>query len=562
MELIDRVFYRKINPSDFKIMYDIDKPKSGGGQTYLEAAGVSDADIVDFLSYGEVSDSPLQNETRAIYTINAYVLGNQNEKAFIEFAPRGDRNNYRISRQKMQHKHTAWKPENGFPEPNRDADGNYTSEGNFVGIIDNLVIVILRTTYQKYYAWYINTNHIPENWPAGIGLEEMFSSERRGVLRLFEHNVPFVDSFDNPFGTSTPVERLPVGANTLLYGVPGSGKSWTIEREYCPEGSSVARIVFHPDYTNADFIGQILPVVDSDKQVTYEFTPGPFTTILHDAYLNPLRKFVLIIEEINRGNAPAIFGEVFQLLDRLVEPKVMDGVVYPVGTSEYGITHKYMSEFIYKDTKHKVRIPSNLSVVGTLNTSDQNVFTLDTAFQRRWRMRLIENTFSNVRRSLAEAEILDTGVTWRRFCETVNTNIIGNKSKMASAEDKRLGVYFLHESDITFDQRALPSDGYGTLLMEYNDLLAKERLEQISDDEMNRLMEIREAVQHNRMFPEKIIKYLWDDAFKFNPEAMFDMDNMESLEEVIRAFIYSRGPERFRVFKPTVRALLYPDTQQ
>ena len=144
----------------------------------------------------------------------------------------------------------------------------------------------------------------------------------------------------------------------------------------------------------------------------------------------------------------------------------------------------------------------------------------------------------------------------------VNTIIIGNKSKMASAEDKRLGVYFVHESDITFDQRALPSDGYDTLLVEYNDLLAKELLEQIRDDEKNRLMEIREAVLHNRMFPEKVIKYLWDDAFKFNPEALFDMDNMESLEEVIRAFVYSRGPERFRVFKPTVRASLYPDTQQ
>ncbi len=562
MELIDRVFYRKINPSDFKKLYDIDRPENGGGQTYLEAAGVSNADIVDFLSYGEVSDSPLQNETRAIYTINAYVLGNQNEKAFIEFAPRGNRNNYRISRQNMRYKHAAWKPENGFPEPNRDTDGNYASEGNFEGIIDNLVIVILRTTYQKYYAWYINTNHIPDNWPVGIGLEELFSGERRGVLRLFEHSVSFVDSFDNPFGTSTPVERLPAGTNTLLYGVPGSGKSWTIEHEYCPEGSSVERLVFHPDYTNSDFIGQILPVVDSQKQVTYEFTPGPFTTILHDAYVNPLRKFILIIEEINRGNAPAIFGEIFQLLDRLVEPKTVDGIVYPVGTSEYGITHKYMAEFIYKDAKHKVRIPSNLSVVGTMNTSDQNVFTLDTAFQRRWRMRLIENNFNNVRRSLAEAEILDTGVTWKRFCETVNTIIIGNKSKMASAEDKRLGVYFVHEGDITFDQRALPSDGYDTLLVEYNDLLAKELLEQISDVEKNRLMEIREAVLHNRMFPEKVIKYLWDDAFKFNPEALFDMDNMESLEEVIRAFVYSRGPERFRVFKLTVRASLYPDTQQ
>ena len=84
------------------------------------------------------------------------------------------------------------------------------------------------------------------------------------------------------------LERLSTGVNVLLYGVPGSGKSWTIEHEYCKPGTVVERLVFHPDYTNADFIGQILPVVDPvDKMVTYEFTPGPFTNILKEAYNDP-----------------------------------------------------------------------------------------------------------------------------------------------------------------------------------------------------------------------------------------------------------------------------------
>lgn len=357
------------------------------------------------------------------------------------------------------------------------------------------------------------------------------------------------------------VERLSGGTNILLYGVPGSGKSWTIEHEYCHVGSIVERLVFHPDYTNADFIGQILPVVDAEKQVTYEFTPGPFTTILRDAYMHPMREYILIIEEVNRGNAPAIFGEVFQLLDRTVEPKTVEGITYPVGTSEYGITHKYMAEKIYGDSSHKVRIPSNLSIVGTMNTSDQNVFTLDTAFQRRWRMRLIENNFDNVRASLANAQILDTEVTWKTFCEKINAIIVGNKAKMASAEDKRLGVYFVHENDVTFDQRAVPSEGYTSLLTEYNDLLRAEATGDMPEDKKQRLAIIREALMHNRMFPEKVIKYLWDDAFKFNPEALFDTDNMESLEQVIRTFVYSMGRERFKIFKPTVRASLYPDSQ-
>ena len=357
------------------------------------------------------------------------------------------------------------------------------------------------------------------------------------------------------------VERLSGGTNILLYGVPGSGKSWTIEHEYCHVGSVVERLVFHPDYTNADFIGQILPVVDAEKQVTYEFTPGPFTTILRDAYMHPMREYILIIEEVNRGNAPAIFGEVFQLLDRTVEPKTVEGITYPIGTSEYGITHKYMAEKIYGDPSHKVRIPSNLSIVGTMNTSDQNVFTLDTAFQRRWRMRLIENNFDNVRAALANAQILDTEVTWKTFCEKINAIIVGNKAKMASAEDKRLGVYFVHEHDVTFDQRAVPSEGYTSLLTEYNDLLRAEATGDMPEDKKQRLAIIREALMHNRMFPEKVIKYLWDDAFKFNPEALFDTDNMESLEQVIRTFVYSMGRERFKIFKPTVRASLYPDSQ-
>ena len=361
--------------------------------------------------------------------------------------------------------------------------------------------------------------------------------------------------------TDLEAHRISDGQNVLLYGVPGSGKSWTIEHEYCSDESEVARLVFHPDYTNADFIGQILPVVDAEKQVTYEFTAGPFTTIIKNAYYNPTKEYILIIEEINRGNAPAIFGEVFQLLDRTVEPKIMEGVSYPKGTSEYGVTHRYMAEYIYGDADHKIRIPSNLSIIGTMNTSDQNVFTLDTAFQRRWRMRLIENSFRNVRRSLREAKILDTELTWEDFCEKINSIIIGNKAKMASAEDKRLGVYFVHESDITFDTRALPKPGFPTLTVEYDKLLKDELIGELTDEGRTRLVEIREAVMHNRMFPEKVIKYLWDDAFKFNPEALFDMDLVESLEQVINIFVYSRGRERFKIFKSTVRSLLYPDAQ-
>lgn len=348
--------------------------------------------------------------------------------------------------------------------------------------------------------------------------------------------------------TSTDENRLTTGCNVLLYGVPGSGKSWTIEHEYCKPDSVVERLVFHPDYTYSDFIGQILPAVADDGQVSYKFTPGPFTNILREAYNNPGKEYILIIEEINRGNAPAIFGEVFQLLDRKVEIRDIDDDGFPVGTSEYGITNMNIAEEMYgKERKtEKVRIPSNLSIIGTMNTSDQNVFTLDTAFQRRWDMRLIENDFANVDSTLADAEILDTTVTWRNFCVEINKIVVGNSARMTSAEDKRLGAYFVHLRDLKFN------DAMGDL-KEYDVLRKKESKGTLTPEEKTQITVIRDAMRQNRKFPEKVIKYLWDDAFKFNREVIFEVTEYQSLEQVIRAFMYAQGLDRFKVFKDNVK---------
>lgn len=556
MEYIERIFYRKINPSDFKKLYDIDRPEGGGGQTYLEAAGIPNEKIVDFLSYAEVSDSPLKEKggTRSVYTFNAYVLGNSKVgSAFIEFAPRSGRNNYRISRQNMKYKHPAWSVDNGFPEANKDTNGDYTSDGNFEGIIDNLVIWIIKTSNRKYYAGFVNKDTMPDAWPHDIGLEEIFRGERRGVIDTEPFRLQFIDNKECPFGDYSIMgieeDRITSGCNVLLYGVPGSGKSWTIEHEYCKKETNVERLVFHPDYTYSDFIGQILPNVDDDGQVSYKFTSGPFTNILADAYRNPEKEYILIIEEINRGNAPAIFGEVFQLLDRKTEIRDFDDDGYPVGTSEYGITNANIAKIVYGDPKHKVRIPSNLSILGTMNTSDQNVFTLDTAFQRRWEMRLIENNFEHVDRNLADAVILDTGITWEVFCTQINNIIVGNNARMTSAEDKRLGAYFVHLRDLRYDQEmGNLSDG------EYDNLRRKEEDKSITEAEKERLDTIRNAMKQNRKFPEKVIKYLWDDAFKFNREVVFETSQFQSLEQVIRTFMYAEKMDRFVMFKENVRA--------
>lgn len=396
-----------------------------------------------------------------------------------------------------------------------------------------------------------------------IALKQNFIEEVAAKIFLFERNptkfysaayINFLCStkslfeIEKFFSKTIENKRTSIGENVLIYGVPGSGKSWTIEHEYRKKDTKIERLVFHPDYTYAEFVGQILPDVDSETgDITYKFSPGPFTSILKEAYQNPSEEYLLIIEEINRGNAPAIFGEVFQLLDRMIEPKTIKGIEYNEGTSEYSITNRYMATEIYGDGSHKVRIPSNLSIIGTMNTSDQNVFTLDTAFQRRWNMRLIENSFRNVNPNFANAPILDTGVSWKRFCETINNLILENKNRLASAEDKRLGVYFVHEKDLKYEEISLD---------EYNQLLTTERNSQLTEEQEDKLAKMRDRLKQNRKFAEKVIKYLWDDAFKFNTQDLFE-SSYSSLESVIQQFIFSNGRDRFNIFKPNVREILF-----
>ena len=319
--------------------------------------------------------------------------------------------------------------------------------------------------------------------------------------------------------------RLSSGENVLLYGVPGSGKSWTIEHEYCDDEECMERLVFHPDYMYSDFVGQILPIVKKDdegkEKVRYEFTPGPFTKIMKKAYENPKKSFYLVIEEINRGNAPAIFGEIFQLLDRKTE----DDNKYKKCTSEYGITNSNIANEVYGDENVKVRIPANLSIIGTMNTSDQNVFTLDTAFQRRWIMRMIPNSFSG--HKFAKDKILDTNVSWQQFCEAINEEIL-RRNNVTSSEDKRLGAYFVSSDDLIC--RSIP-DG----------CTEREKIK----------------VQHmNARFAEKVLKYLWDDAFKFSHADTFDTKKYKSLEKIVEGFNSSMGNDRFKVFHENLRKMI------
>lgn len=254
------------------------------------------------------------------------------------------------------------------------------------------------------------------------------------------------------------------------------------------------RIVFYPDYSHSDFIGQIVPRLNKDKNLEYVFSPGPFTRILKKAYNNPNNMYYLVIEEINRGNAAAIFGEVFQLLDRDC-----------TGKSKYSINNYDIAEAVYHNAEHTIRIPSNLTLLATMNTSDQNVFTLDTAFQRRWTMKHIPNNFDNEH---SDDIIEGTQITWGAFAQTVNELILQNNNGLISSGDKRLGVYFARED------------------------------------------ELKPA-----LFSEKVLKYLWDDAFKLDRDTLFN-EKYKSIEELIEDYETEANDKLAAVSNPSVYQIM------
>ncbi len=330
-----------------------------------------------------------------------------------------------------------------------------------------------------------------------------------GLISNSKHLLVFSENETSSLDDSRIDEsvRIDGGKNIILYGVPGSGKSYTLQRDYCNDNSVVEKIVFHPDYSYSDFVGQIMPSIDDSGIVSYKFNPGPFTNILKKAYHNPQTKHVLVIDEINRGNAPAIFGEIFQLLDRLKHDK--NG--FKKGSSEYAINNMDIANIVHSDKNASIRIPSNLWIIATMNTSDQNVFTLDTAFQRRFSMQLIENSFENVDDDFKNMKILDTDITWQKFCTTINEKIAQNNEGLSSMEDKRFGVYFVN----------------------IDDLKSKEN------------------------FAHKVIKYLWDDVFKFDRNIIFDTIKFNTLEAVVKNFTKEKGRTQFDIFSDDVKELLF-----
>ena len=297
------------------------------------------------------------------------------------------------------------------------------------------------------------------------------------------------------------------GESVIYYGIPGSGKSYYIENEILKGVSenNFERVTFYPEYTYYDFVGQKLP---KDDGTGLQFEAGPFTRILEKALENKQKAiqkehYYLIIEEMNRGNAQAIFGDIFQLLDRDAN-----------GDSVYATTNYQVAQYLkskgIKLKENKIIIPSNLTIIATINTSDQNVFNLDTAFGRRWQYEVFgEEQTKGTNNIYTKGKIIGIeGFTWNEFREKINDKILKSED-IFNAEDKRMGLYYID----------------------------KECLSEGEETEESKVIS-------RKKFANKIFRYLWTDVFKNDREAIFYTEKYNTLEKIVIDFTKGKAIEQ------------------
>ncbi|MBR1997708.1 MAG: AAA family ATPase, partial [Akkermansia sp.] len=228
-----------------------------------------------------------------------------------------------------------------------------------------------------------------------------------------------------------PAMRWQGPHNRILFGAPGTGKSYLLNADavaYFGE-SRMERVTFHPEYTSFDFIGSYMPTVQgrgtAQEHITYSFVPGPFARVLRKALQHPETPYLLLIEEINRANAASVFADIFQLLDR--DKK---------GQSLYFITPTpHLAEYLGLAEDAPLRLPDNLYLWATMNSADQGVFPMDTAFKRRW-------NYEYCGIDDAKDALLSVGycaADWNKLRSHVNKLL----QHAGVNEDKQMGPFFL-----------------------------------------------------------------------------------------------------------------------
>lgn len=359
-----------------------------------------------------------------------------------------------------------------------------------------------------------------------LNLVQQSSTYLFDIVNLYLKNAPLYQAACNALAAAdflpahmggTGESKIPqsLRGNILVYGAPGTGKSHDLEEQAKSDGKSIRRTVFHSEYSYFDFVGTYKPVplykqhddntykdaggnnVSSTTPVIdYQYIPGPFLELLVEAIKHPEQEYCLIIEELNRANAAAVFGDMFQLLDR--------GENY---VSEYGITPQpdvanYLMKQGLSGAAHSLRIPSNYTIAATMNNADQGVTYLDAAFKRRW-MTKYKPIDLNRNPALSQTQIRYAGADYKLvdILRLINVRLSDVYSR---PEDRLIGPFNITEQSLKAEN------------------LRKERLEK--DD------------CRNEPF-EKVLMYLYDDVLRsFRSDGDAFSDSVKSLNDLLTLY--------------------------
>lgn len=331
-----------------------------------------------------------------------------------------------------------------------------------------------------------------KNPGSGLPLDQGMTNYEKFLIYLMKKETKaFMIDFHTGYESEFP-------RNRIFFGAPGTGKSFLMDKDrkaLTGEDNSTdyERVTFHPDYSYANFVGTYKPVPCKDENgndsITYEYVPGPFIRVLikalKSARRNEKKPFLLLVEEINRANTAAVFGDVFQLLDRNKD-YVSE---YPIHASEDIKNYLAKPEVLGGNPEdyEQLRIPDNMFIWATMNSADQGVFSMDTAFKRRWDFKYIgiddnDSELAGKKVVLGQASFRHR-VEWNELRKQMNHFMADNGIN----EDKQLGPYFINRTI------AVPESG----------------------------TEI-DSVKFCKAFKNKVIMYLFEDAVRQKRAALFE----------------------------------------
>ena len=305
----------------------------------------------------------------------------------------------------------------------------------------------------------VTDEYITDNVINSLDINELFPKSENSEKKNS-------DTCDNKDMKSS---STPHGRNIIFYGAPGTGKSHTVDNiikgikkgqeDYGLGPGIDFRTTFHPDTDYATFVGCYKPSMKNNR-IEYHFTMQVFLEAYKYAWEHLGEQVYLVIEEINRGNCAQIFGDIFQLLDRepqtdghskyLINPDVdiiselknQMGRDYRQSLNEvYEVSTNGNQNLAEKIKKGVLALPGNLTILATMNTSDQSLFPMDSAFKRRWEWKYIKIDYDKIKDW--KLHINKQELSWKCVLKHINDYIRERKN----ATDKQLGEFFLMSKD-------------------------------------------------------------------------------------------------------------------